>query len=101
MIKAFVLIHRRSDLDWNEFSRYFRDVHGPLALRLPGLRHYEQHHVREAFFGGDAPCDAIAELWFDNADALRSAFDSDAGRTALADNPNFADVSRTRLVVGC
>lgn len=101
MIKAFVLIQRRPDLDWNEFSRYFRDVHGPLALRLPGLRHYEQHHVREAFFGGEAPCDAIAELWFDDVDALRSAFDSDAGQAALADNPKFVDVIRTRLVVGC
>lgn len=100
MIKAFVLIHRRPDLNWDEFSRYFRDIHGPLARQLPGLRYYEQHHFRSAFFGGEAPCDAIAELWFDDVDALRAAFESDAGRAALADNPNFADDGRTRLVVG-
>jgi uncharacterized protein (TIGR02118 family) len=100
VIKAFVLIHRRADLSWDDFSRYFREVHGPLAPRLPGLRHYEQHHIRSAFFGGEAPCDAIAELWFDDEDALRAAFDSDAGRAALADNRNFTDEQRTRLVVG-
>lgn len=100
MIKAFVLIHRRPDMTWEAFSRYFRDVHGPLVRRLPGLRHYEQHHIRSAFFGGEAPCDAIAELWFDDADALRAAFESNAGIAALADNPNFADDARTRLVVG-
>jgi uncharacterized protein (TIGR02118 family) len=100
MIKAFVLVHRRSDLSWDDFSRYFRDVHGPLARQLPGLRHYEQHHIRSAFFGGVAPCDAIAELWFDDEAALRAAFDSEAGRAALDDNPNFADDARTRLVVG-
>jgi uncharacterized protein (TIGR02118 family) len=100
MIKAFVLVHRRPDLSWDDFSRYFRDVHGPLARRLPGLRHYQQHHIRSAFFGGEAPCDAIAELWFDDEAALRAAFESEAGQAALADNPHFADDARTRLVVG-
>lgn len=100
MLKAFVLVHRRPDLSWDDFSRYLRDVHGPLALRLPGLRHYEQHQIRSAFFGGEAPCDAIVELWFDDADALNAAFDSDAGKVALADNAHFSDDARTRLVIG-
>jgi uncharacterized protein (TIGR02118 family) len=100
MIKAFVLVYRRPDLSWDEFSRYFREIHGPLARQLPGLRHYAQHHFREAFFGGEAPCDAIAEFWFDDVDALRAAFASEAGAAALADNANVVDVGRTRLVVG-
>ena len=100
MIKALVLVYRRPDLSWDEFSRYFREVHGPLARQLPGLRHYTQHHIREAFFGGDAPCDAIAELWFDDVGALRAAFASDAGAAALADNANFADDERSKLVIG-
>ena len=100
MIKAFVLVYRRPDLSWDAFSRYFREVHGPLARQLPGLRHYAQHHIRDAFFGGEPPCDAISEFWFDDVDALRAAFASEAGAAALADNANVVDEARTKLVVG-
>jgi len=100
VIKAFALVHRRPDLSWDEFSRYLRDVHGPLARQLPGLRHYEQHHIREAFFGGESPCDAIVEFWFDDVESLRVAFASTAGLAALADNANVVDDASTKLVVG-
>ena len=100
MIKAFVIVYRRPDLDWEAFSRYWAEVHAPLVRQLPGLRYYQQHHIREAFFGGEKPCDAIAEFWFDDLDALRAAFASDAGQAALADNANCVDDERTKLVVG-
>jgi len=100
VIKAFVLVFRRPDLSWEEFSCYFREVHGPLARQLPGLRHYAQHHIHEAFFGGEAPCYAIAVFRFDDEDALRAAFGSEAGVAAVADNANVVDVGRTRLVLG-
>lgn len=99
MIKAQVILHRRPDLTWDAFSRYWREVHGPLVLHLPGLRYYAQQHVHGAFFGGESPCDGIAEMWFDDIDALRAAFESPAGAELLADNSNFVDDARTRLVV--
>lgn len=38
MTKVLVLLHKRNDLPWAEFGRYWREVHRPLALALPGLR---------------------------------------------------------------
>jgi uncharacterized protein (TIGR02118 family) len=70
-----------------------------ILLRLPGLRYYAQQHVRGAFFGGESPCDGIAEMWFDDVEALRVAFASPAGSELQADNPSFVDDARTRLVV--
>jgi uncharacterized protein (TIGR02118 family) len=99
MLRALVILHRRPDLTREEFTGHFREVHAPLALALPGLRGYRQLHVRSVPFGGQAPCDAVAELWFDNEAALRAAFDSPAGAAALADNALFTDDARTKLVV--
>jgi uncharacterized protein (TIGR02118 family) len=100
MLKAYVIVHRRPDLDWEAFARHWRDVHAPLVLRLPGLRYFAQLPTPSAFFGGATPCDGLAEIWFDDAAALRAAFDSPEGRAVLADNEQFVDVERTKLVSG-
>jgi uncharacterized protein (TIGR02118 family) len=100
MLKAYVIVHRRPDLDWEAFARHWRDVHAPLVLRLPGLRYFAQLPTPSAFFGGATPCDGLAEIWFDDAAALRAAFDSPEGRAVLADNEQFVDVERTKLVTG-
>ena len=100
MLKAYVIVQRSTNLSWDAFARHWRDAHAPLVLRLPGLRYFAQLPTPSAFFGGVAPCDGLAEIWFDDEDALRSAFDSPAGLAVLADNELFADVERTRLIAG-
>ena len=100
MLKAYVIVHRRPDLDWATFARHWRDIHAPLVLRLPGLRYFAQLPTPSAFFGGEAPCDGLTEIWFDDAAALRAAFDSPEGAAVLADNEQFrgrgADEARHR-----
>jgi uncharacterized protein (TIGR02118 family) len=100
MLKAYVIVHRRADLDWDTFARHWRDVHAPLVLRLPGLRYFAQLPTSNAFFGGATPCDGLSEIWFDNEGALRAAFESPEGLVVLADNERFVDVERTKLVTG-
>ena len=54
-VKNYELVTKRQDLDRAEFDRYWAQVHGPLAARIPTIRRYVQAHLapgaREA-----APC---------------------------------------------
>lgn len=43
-----VLLSRRASLTQSDFRRYWQDVHGPLAARLPGLDAYRQLHLNPA-----------------------------------------------------
>jgi uncharacterized protein (TIGR02118 family) len=53
MVKAISLIRRKSGLSREDFHRYWWDVHGTIAARIPGLRRYVQCHAM-ARDGGDA-----------------------------------------------
>jgi len=105
-------LHRRRDIDEDEFHRYWREVHGPLAASFApvlGIRRYVQLHttsgpVSAAIASGrDAPeqFDGVAELWFDSLDALVGAARTPEGVAAAgalyADEANFIDHSRSPI----
>ena len=57
-------------MDTNTFRRHWRQVHGPLAARMPGLKSYRQNHVvdqqqRVASARGPDEIDGFAQLWFE------------------------------------
>jgi uncharacterized protein (TIGR02118 family) len=95
MTKVLVLLHKRADLGWDEFLRYWRETHRPLALRLPGLRGYVENHAPEV---GHLPY-GVAELRFDDPGAFQAALASPEGRAALADLANFVDLDKTGMTV--
>ena len=99
MTKVLVLIRKRSDLSTNEFRRYWRETHAPLAAKMPGLRKYIQDHMIPDPTRDDLPCDGIAELWFDSAEAFHAALASPEGQATLADGPNFLDGDRVHVVL--
>ena len=99
MTKVIYVLHRRPDMDRDEFRRYWRDVHGPIAARMPGLRKYVQNHGLPDPASGDLPCDGVAELWFDSPEALQAAFASPEGVATMADSPNFLDMDRVGEMV--
>jgi uncharacterized protein (TIGR02118 family) len=83
-----------------EFSRYWREVHGPLGRRIPGLRRLVQSHPVHDPEQGQAPSfDGMAELWFDDLPALRAARQSPEWEASSRDEANFIDPSRTALFV--
>jgi uncharacterized protein (TIGR02118 family) len=99
MTKAVFVLHKRPGMGRDEFRRYWRDVHGPIAAKMPGLRKYVQNHPLPDAASGDPLCDGIAELWFDSAEALRAAFASPEGAATTADIPNFLDPDRVGEMV--
>ena len=98
MTKVIYVLHRRPDMDAGEFCRYWRDVHGPLAAGMPGLRRYIQDYPLPDS-SRDLPCDGIAELWFDSPEEMQAAFASPEGVATMADSPNFLDMDRVGEMV--
>lgn len=95
MTKVLVMLYKRSDLSWDEFQRYWREIHGPLAVQLPGLRRYVENHSPEP---GNPPY-GVAELYFDRSDDFLAAIASPEGKAALADLSNFVDLERTGMTI--
>jgi len=99
MIQEIVLLRRRPGMDIDEFHRYWREIHGPLAAKLPGLRKYVQAHVIPDQSQADESYDGIAELWFDSPEAFHAAIASPEGQAARADFPNFLDLDKVRVMI--
>ena len=99
MVKLIYCITRKPELSVEEFQRYWRETHGPIAARIPGLRRYVQcHTLRETYAGDRAPAyDGAAELWFDDMESMQAAFASPEVRTAMEDERHFIDHTRVAL----
>ena len=95
MLKFAVVCHRRANWSREQFRRYFREVHGPLAMAIPHVRRYVQNFVLPDETEGDPPWDAVIEFWFDDRAAYDAAWASAEGERAAGDNPNCMDMSRT------
>jgi uncharacterized protein (TIGR02118 family) len=96
MIKLVYCISRRPDLSPEEFSTYWLEVHGPIGRRIPGLKRLVQSHALEGQSNG---FDGMAELWFEDVEALEQARQSQERRASSADEKNFVDASKTTLFV--
>jgi uncharacterized protein (TIGR02118 family) len=100
MLKLVYCISRRPDLSREEFRRYWRDVHGGIGARIPGLRRLV--HSYAVHVPGDAhqpDFDGMAELWFDDAASLLAARQSPEWRASTADEAHFIDHGRVAYLV--
>jgi uncharacterized protein (TIGR02118 family) len=104
MVKAIFIASRLPGLTHDEFFTHWAEVHGALGARLPGLRRYVQNHaILEAYTVRPMTHDGWAELWFDDLEALRSAYVSpqwealrEDGRTLFA-QPMGVVIARERI----
>ncbi len=97
MIKGIALVARKAGLPAAEFHRYWREVHGPLALQITNLRRYVQSHRRADPLPGfeNVPYDGVAEVWFDTLAALQNMPQNpEYIDAAQADEPNFLDMTQ-------
>lgn len=80
MVKLIICASRKPGMTRDEFSRYWRERHGPLVKSVTEfsrhVRKYVQCHLNEAAvpFGIPAPYDGVAELWFDSVESAAAAF---------------------------
>jgi hypothetical protein len=83
---TYASVRRRDGLPHDLFARYWRDVHGPLCARLPGLGYYVQQHFDR---------DRTANLWpiADGVRRMTAVLDGSAeiGFASLQDQAAFAE----------
>ena len=87
MVKLVALYQHPDDLE--AFDRHYREVHLPLARRMPGLRRVEVARVTGSP-GGSSPYYLMAEMYFDDDASLQAALQSAEGRAAGKDLMGFA-----------
>ena len=90
-VKLIAFLNRRPDLEPGAFRAYWRDRHGPLAARVPGLRRYVQCHVAPGIYlaGREPVYDGVPISWFDDADALRASGGTPEYQAVRRDEENF------------
>ena len=91
-----ITIQYGTPTDPDAFEQHYTEVHIPLASKLPGLRRFSRSHPRG--LGGDAPY-FVAELWFDDSDALKAALKSPEMSETAADAQTF-DVESMMMFTG-
>jgi uncharacterized protein (TIGR02118 family) len=94
MIKSVSLLVRKDGMTHEQFMKHWVQIHGPLALNVPGLRRYVQSHIRDERRRGDIPAigvevDGIAETWYDDADAMARAAATPEMKALHADGALF------------
>jgi uncharacterized protein (TIGR02118 family) len=96
MIKLVYCFGKKADLTFEEFSRYWREVHAPIGRRIPGLRRLVQSvALRDPRDAREPSFDGMAELWFDDMDALLRARESAEWQASSHDEAHFIDLART------
>lgn len=115
MIKLTYCLRRKAGMTWEEFSRYWRDVHAPMVAaraEVLGIRRYVQVRTLQdpalhARFqarndGSPEPFDGIAELWYDDDrfSQPQSEEARRAGRELLEDEKNFIDLPNSPIWLG-
>ena len=110
MVKSLSLLTRKAGMTHDQFVKHWVEVHAPLAHAVPGLRRYVQSHIVEERRRPDIPAtdvevDGIAELWFDDADALARGLASAEGKALHADGALFIGriksyTTEERVIIG-
>jgi|SRR5580698_11366706 uncharacterized protein (TIGR02118 family) len=100
MIKLVYCISKKASLTDEEFFRYWRNVHGPIGARIPRLRKLVQSHRVTIVGDAHQPAyDGMAELWFDDMEALLAARRSPEWKASTEDEANFIDSGKVAYFV--
>jgi len=79
----------RKPADVSAFEAHYKEIHTPLARKMPGLKKMEVAHFTGSP-GGEPKFYMMAELYFDNKESMMSAMGSPEGKAAAKDVMSFA-----------
>jgi uncharacterized protein (TIGR02118 family) len=103
MIKRISLLQRKAGMSVEAFNRHWFDIHGPLALSVPGVRRYIQNHIHASSSRADIPdinidVDGIAELWWDDEAAMKVSTATPQAKALFADGALFIGRVKTYVI---
>jgi uncharacterized protein (TIGR02118 family) len=94
VIKSISLLTRKDGMTHAQFVDHWVRIHAPLAHAVPGIRRYVQSHIVAERTRPDIPTtvvdvDGIAELWYDDREAMARANASPEAKALHADGALF------------
>ena len=100
MIKLVYCITKKPGMTDEKFFHYWKNIHGPLGARIPGLRRLVQSHRVTVSTAAHSPnYDGMAELWFDSIEDMLAARQSPEWKTSSEDEANFTDPDKVAYFV--
>jgi hypothetical protein len=91
-LTTIALLERKPGISHDLFSRYWRDVHGVMAARIPGFESYTQHHVTPLADIGSVvlePFEGVAVVTFTAAGDRDGLINSDVTKHIHRDEQNL------------
>ena len=100
MIKCIYFLKRKSGMTPEEFHKYWRDVHAPIAGDIPGVKKYILCYPLPSEFKDKEPAyDGIAEMWYDSEKSLAKAMASEAWKISGKDGEVFIDQASSKSMI--
>jgi uncharacterized protein (TIGR02118 family) len=96
MVRFLVMYSQPDDPD--AFERHYRDLHIPLAKKLPGLRRYAISRNVRTIRGGQEYY-LVAELDWDDMESLQQDFQSPEGRATAEDVAKLAPEGKVQSFI--
>jgi uncharacterized protein (TIGR02118 family) len=94
MVRVHIWLRRKDGMSEEEFRDHWLETHVPIARDgYANLRGYTVFLVTRVPRGQEAPYDGVAELWWDDADAMKADLGSEAGRRGAEDLKAFTEAS--------
>ena len=95
VLKFVIVLVKRPDFTEEKFREFFRQVHRPLALKIPGLLRHIVNFPAEDPTRKPPQWDAVVELYFEGRESMEAAWRSPEGIAATRDLEEFADLPRS------
>jgi len=91
VVKQFSFVKRRPDLSVEQFRDYWWDVHGRLAVGMPGLLRYVQCVTTDGIYrsGAEPEADGVTVVWFESFEAMRATPGTPQLQAIIDDQPLF------------
>jgi uncharacterized protein (TIGR02118 family) len=100
-VKNIEFVNRRPGMELEPFRAYWREVHGPIASRIPVLRRYEQNHLKTSSYGAgeNPPYDGLAITWFASTADMKLGTRTPEYEVTRADEANFLPDGHLPIII--
>ena len=100
-VKNIEFVTCRPGMAPGPFRDYWREVHGPLAARIPSICRYEQHHTAaDAYEGNQHPAyDGLAITWFRSTAEMKAGARTPEYAETRGDESNFLPDGHLPIII--
>ena len=100
MINAITIIKKKQHLTYQKFQSYWKNEHAAIVTRSPLVGTYVQSHpIYNDILTFEDTIDGIAEIWFDDTNAMRTLAATKEYEDIQDDEKVFIDGSAVRLII--